>query len=204
MFRHMRESLVSRLPAILIGVAALWAVLVYSGYMYDEPHPYKHPSTLCGPNERIDDPEHVELVLDKYMATRDAARDAAFGPDWRAVRYGDVRDPEWRRPWDTTWDTPLIYPGVLDFDMEFLRDQAGPLDAPPATQRSVERTEIYGISVEVKRKVDQRTLPPEARIPDCLEGVPVQIYRIVFGYHSGFHFSPGPRGASKETYDDSY
>ena len=177
MFRHMRESLVSRLPAILIGVAALWAVLVYSGYMYNEPHPYKHPSTLCGPNERIDDPEHVEMVAYKYDVARGAARDAAFGSDWHAVRYGLVPgvayDSEWDRPWDTTWDTPLVYPGIIAAGTSFLRDENG------------ERTEIYGIAVVVNRKVDQRTLLPEARIPDCMEGVPVQIYRKPFDYPLG-------------------
>ena len=34
---------------------------------------------------------------------------------------------------------------------------------------------ISGIVVHVTRKVDQSTLPPEDRIPDCLEGIPVQI-----------------------------
>ena len=34
---------------------------------------------------------------------------------------------------------------------------------------------IVGIKVHVSEKVDQETLPPEDRIPNCLEGVPVQI-----------------------------
>ena len=32
-----------------------------------------------------------------------------------------------------------------------------------------------GIKVYVTEKTDQSTLPPEDRIPDCLEGIPVQI-----------------------------
>ena len=36
-------------------------------------------------------------------------------------------------------------------------------------------TETVGIVIDVSEKVDQNTLPPEDRIPDCLEGVPVQI-----------------------------
>ncbi len=32
-----------------------------------------------------------------------------------------------------------------------------------------------GINIRVTRKVDQSTLPPEDRIPDCLEGIPVKI-----------------------------
>ena len=36
--------------------------------------------------------------------------------------------------------------------------------------------EVLGITVRVNADpVDQDTLPPEDRIPDCLEGVPVQI-----------------------------
>ena len=35
--------------------------------------------------------------------------------------------------------------------------------------------DTWGIVVVVTKKVDQSTLPPEDRIPDCLEGVPVQI-----------------------------
>lgn len=38
-----------------------------------------------------------------------------------------------------------------------------------------EWTETVGINVYVTKKVDQNTLPPEDRIPDCLEGVPVNI-----------------------------
>ncbi len=40
-------------------------------------------------------------------------------------------------------------------------------------------SETVGIVVEVdKKKVDQNTLPPEDRIPDCLEGVPIQIEAV--------------------------
>ena len=35
--------------------------------------------------------------------------------------------------------------------------------------------EMGGIVIRVSAKVDQSTLPPEDRIPACLEGVPVQI-----------------------------
>ena len=36
-------------------------------------------------------------------------------------------------------------------------------------------TDRVGFIITVTEKVDQSTLPPEDRIPDCLEGVPVQI-----------------------------
>ena len=38
-----------------------------------------------------------------------------------------------------------------------------------------ERTGPLGIIIRVDKKVDQNTLPPEDRIPDCLDGIPVQI-----------------------------
>ena len=40
---------------------------------------------------------------------------------------------------------------------------------------SGEWTGKWGFVVHVTEKVDQSTLPPEDRIPDCLEGVPVEI-----------------------------
>ncbi len=43
------------------------------------------------------------------------------------------------------------------------------------TDENDEYTGEWGIVVSVAKKVDQSTLPPEDRIPDCLEGIPVQI-----------------------------
>ena len=37
------------------------------------------------------------------------------------------------------------------------------------------RLKTKGIVISVTRKVDQSTLPPEDRIPDCLDGIPVQV-----------------------------
>ncbi len=39
-------------------------------------------------------------------------------------------------------------------------------------------TETVGIVIDVTEKVDQSTLPLEDRIPECLEGVPVQIKEV--------------------------
>lgn len=38
-----------------------------------------------------------------------------------------------------------------------------------------ERLETKGILVKVTKKVDQSTLTPKDRIPECLEGIPVQL-----------------------------
>ena len=35
-----------------------------------------------------------------------------------------------------------------------------------------------GLIITVHTKVDQNTIPPDDRIPDCLEGVPVQIREV--------------------------
>ena len=54
-------------------------------------------------------------------------------------------------------------PNVYDVSTGFLRDGKGG------------STERWGINVWVTAKIDQSTLPPEDRIPDYLEGVPVKI-----------------------------
>ena len=47
------------------------------------------------------------------------------------------------------------------------------------TDENGEFIDTWGIVVSVTKKVDQSMLPPEDRIPDCLEGIPVQIEEIV-------------------------
>ena len=54
-------------------------------------------------------------------------------------------------------------PNYHGFGMRGLEDEKG------------NQTTVLGIVVRVTEKVDQSTLPPEDRIPACLEGVPVQI-----------------------------
>ncbi len=60
---------------------------------------------------------------------------------------------------------PLFWrqPNVYAVSEGFLRDGRGGW------------TEDRGINVLVTKKVDQSTLPPSDRIPDCLEGIPVKI-----------------------------
>ena len=60
---------------------------------------------------------------------------------------------------DLFWRQPNVH-GVGE---GLLRNQNGDL------------TETWGIIISVTKKVDQSTLPAEDRIPDCLEGVPVQV-----------------------------
>ena len=56
------------------------------------------------------------------------------------------------------------YPSRTSVWRAFLRDE-----------KTGERTKTWGIMLVVSEKVDQDTLPPEDRIPDKIEGVPVQI-----------------------------
>ncbi|MCY3542782.1 MAG: hypothetical protein OXH22_01870 [Chloroflexi bacterium] len=56
-------------------------------------------------------------------------------------------------------------PNYRGNSITYLRDENG------------EWTEVRGIIVRVNEKVDQSALPVEDRIPDCLEGVPIQIIR---------------------------
>ena len=70
-----------------------------------------------------------------------------------------------------------------------------------------------GIMVRVRDKLDQSTLPPEARIPDCIEGVPVQIvgtrprhpgweYQRV-EYELIRRYTDGPRPLAECAYDNT-
>ena len=68
----------------------------------------------------------------------------------RAIRH-KYEDLFWRQP------------NVHGVGIGILEDESG------------EGTEQVGFVITVTEKVDQNTLPPEDRIPDCLEGVPVQI-----------------------------
>ena len=76
-------------------------------------------------------------------------------PEDRGERIHNVRlrydDLFWRQP------------NVRGVSEGFITDENGSI------------TEIWGILIDVTEKVDQNTLPPENRIPDCLEGVPVQM-----------------------------
>ena len=57
-------------------------------------------------------------------------------------------------------------PNVYDVHSGFLRDEKGGW------------TDEWGVTVWVTRKVDQNTLPPEDRIPDTLDDVPIQVVEM--------------------------
>ncbi len=83
----------------------------------------------------------------KGMITRNSSEDVALA---QAIRH-KYEDMFWRQP-------NVHATGIGD-----LKDENG------------EYIGIWGFLIHVTKKVDQNTLPPEDRLPDCLEGVPVQI-----------------------------
>ena len=85
---------------------------------------------------------------------------AATTEDTNYLDFTDERIHEVRLKYD-----PLFWrqPNVFSVSEGYFKDENG------------ERTEEVGIVIRVDKKVDQSTLPPEDRIPDCLEGIPVQI-----------------------------
>ena len=63
---------------------------------------------------------------------------------------------------DLFWRQPNVYAvGIGD-----IKDEDG------------QYTGIWGFIITVTQKVDQNTLPPEDRIPDVIEGVPVEIEEV--------------------------
>ena len=75
-----------------------------------------------------------------------------------------VNTPDCRRQARHKYD-PLFWrqPNVNSVGIGRIRDENG------------EVTNKWGISVFVSKKMDQSTLPPEDRLPDCLEGIPIQV-----------------------------
>ena len=112
----------------------------------------KVDQSILPPEDKI--PAHLEGV--PVQVTEEAPPTAGPGPPDRPLdrakavlaRYEDLF---WRQP------------NVFRVNVAFLLDEYGEL------------TFLSAITVWVTKKVDQRTLPPEDRIPSCLEGVLVQI-----------------------------
>ena len=95
------------------------------------------------------DPCDIDPVLTgrKGMITRNSSEDVALA---QAIRH-KYENMFWRQP------------NVHATGIGNLTDENG------------EYIGIWGFLIHVTKKVDQNTLPPEDRLPDCLEGVPVQI-----------------------------
>ena len=111
--------------------------------------------------------EPCPLTKETFMTTpRNIHDDVAHA---RAIRH-KYEDMFWRQP-------NVHAVGIGD-----IRDENG------------ERTGIWGFVIHVSEKVDQSTLPPKDRIPDCLEGVPVHIREQPMGE---IQIPPGYREAQE-------
>ena len=82
----------------------------------------------------------------------------------REERMTNVNTPERRREVRRKYDS-LFWrqPNVYVVSLGRIRDENGNI------------TNTWSITLRVTEKVDQATLPPEDRIPDSLEGIPIQI-----------------------------
>ena len=64
-------------------------------------------------------------------------------------------------------------PNVWGMDIDFFEDKNGGILEVPDGEGGCKR--VMGFVIRVGEKVDQSALPPEDRIPDMFEGIPVQI-----------------------------
>ncbi len=128
-------------------VVALWQAAGWADYPWEGHYPWE--GLMSGILE--DTPEEAPMRV-----PLEVVREAYPCGDTPSVeRRTEVRDKY----------LPLLerYPNYSGSGVGLLRDENGEL------------TEVRGIKVYVYEEVDPDTLPPEDRIPDCLEGIPVQI-----------------------------
>ena len=82
-----------------------------------------------------------------------------------SIRAGEIRpkyeDLFWRQP--NVWSTAI----------GFFEDENGNILEIPDDEGGCKR--VVGFVIWVTKKVDQNTLSPEDRIPEVIEGIPVQI-----------------------------
>ena len=142
-----------------------WGITLWVTEKVDQgtlPPAYRIPEVLEGVPIRISDGEPLKAAsketCDEYRCTWNLSKEEGSvdtTPEITAKYIHEVRlkyDPLfWRQP--NVWGVGEGY--FRDADREW--------------------NEIVGIVVSVTKKVDQSVLPPEDRIPDCLEGVPVQV-----------------------------
>ena len=112
-----------------------------------------------------DSPREEEYATSEHLV-RDESCDWDMFTDDPEISYtarSGYSEYHFGRVWDRYrnlfWRQPNVV-GVLD---GYVTDENG------------EWTDTWGIIIRVSEKVDQDTLPPEDRIPQCLRGVPIQI-----------------------------
>ena len=78
---------------------------------------------------------------------------------------------------DLFWRQPNVWAVGIGF---FRGEWDIPLEVPDGDGGC---KRVVGFIIRVTEKVDQSTLPPEDRIPDTIEGVPVQIIEVPEGFN---------------------
>ena len=118
---------------------------------------------------------HAALVECKKQAEEKARRPLTTTQDKHHEEYREVSQrarailPKyeelfWRQP--NVWSTSIgFFRGEWDRPLEFPDGEGG-------------CKRVVGFIIRVTKKVDQSTLPPEDRIPDTIEDVPVQIIEV--------------------------
>ena len=160
----MKEILSKLLPVSLICAAVL---LLMASCSQDESIIQWEEDTLCTPvafeftEEELSwpEPSGLEFSSEEYRK------------NWRRWRAETERATAIRPKYeDLFWRQPNVH-GV---GVGVIEDENG------------EDTGQVGFVISVTEKVDQSTLPPEDRIPDCLEGIAVQFLerpRLEFPSH---------------------
>ena len=83
-------------------------------------------------------------------------------PDIPLLPHDNYQGDVGSKHWDLTYRYPF-WSGITT-SRTYLSNDRG------------DRVPIFGIRIHVREKVDPSTLPPEDRIPECLEDVPVEIF----------------------------
>ena len=101
--------------------------------------------------------------------TNRGKKEGTVGYTSRLLSLRILEDLFWRQP--NVWATSIGY---------FRGEWDIPLEVPDG-EGGCKR--IVGFIIRVTEKVDQSALPPEDRIPDTIEGVPVQIIEVPEGFN---------------------
>ena len=151
---HTGKAPLRLLPALVCLTAVLWLPANCWRDLYEHISSAKEAAQIAA-DQTVDGghtckTESPELVSRMSTSEEEYQKHMAKTAQAAAVPY-DYDSLFWRQP------------NVHDVSKSFLRDGKGGW------------TNTWGITVWVTEKVDQSTLPPEDRIPDHLEGVPVKI-----------------------------
>ena len=145
------------LPILLCGVAVLWLAAACGEDRATATKPLPTPTLSdASGGEKVCGPGPADSTVPENMAgmTQEEIQE----------HYSQVRRA--KKMVNNQYDTDSLFrrqPNYFEVTENFLKDEHG------------EWTATWGITVWVTEKVDQGTIPPEDRIPEVLEGIPVRI-----------------------------